>query len=96
MATVIERSNIERVTTTSSCVKTIVYDDVNRKLLVTFPNGVTYAYNDVPRHVWLTFGLKAELDQSLGQFFNQHIRNNYQAERVSERVHLHDASVGAA
>lgn len=57
----------------STAIKAIQYDAVTRQLRVTFPNGNTYKYYDVPRGVYETF-VKAE---SKGLYFNGYIRDRY-------------------
>jgi lysyl-tRNA synthetase class 2 len=47
------------------------YDDERRVLDLTFRNGRTYTYNDVPASVWQEL---QEAD-SPGQYFNSAIRN---------------------
>jgi hypothetical protein len=64
----------------SSTLQKIGYDFKTRRLRVEFLNGSIYEYYDVP---WLLAGslLKAE---SIGRFYNLHIRDQYFFRLISE------------
>lgn len=99
MSTIIERSTTEHVKTSSSCVKSMSYHSKTGSLYVTFPNGDTYRYFDVPLWEWLHFGVVAEIDGSLGRFFNRYIRGRYdyiKEDRNGETTqeHLHGTEQG--
>lgn len=63
---------------TSSNVARIGYDNVAGILEVTFHNGSTYHYYDVPQHIWESF--KAAPSQ--GQFLNSQVKGYYRYSRV--------------
>ncbi len=56
-----------------AAIKAVQYDPATRQLRVTFPNGNTYKYYDVPRGVYESF---ADAD-SKGLYFNRYIRDRY-------------------
>jgi KTSC domain-containing protein len=57
----------------SSMIRRIEYEEAARELEITFTSGRTYVYFDVPKSVYDRF-LKAT---SKGQFFNDHIKDQY-------------------
>ena len=64
----------------SSVIFSIGYDETERVLKVRFRNGRTYAYLDVPptaHDSLLTAG-------SIGKYFNERIKPNYDSVRIRE------------
>ncbi len=68
---------MERVTVTSSNIKSIGYDGQSRILEVEFLDGAVYEYYDVPAHVHA--GLMSA--QSHGAYLHAHIQRRYQYRR---------------
>lgn len=64
----------------SSNIASVGYDGVARRLVVTFTNGNTYAYEAVDRDVHRAF-LAAD---SKGKFFAQQVRYRYKFARVAD------------
>jgi len=62
----------------SAIIADIGYDDKEKELQVTFVQGSTWVYSDVPENVYKAF-LNAP---SKGKFFWRHIRNNYSGSSV--------------
>jgi hypothetical protein len=57
----------------SSAIRSVEYDEQTCELDVTFVSGRTYRYSDVPLDVYANF-----LDAaSKGQFFNEHIKDEF-------------------
>jgi hypothetical protein len=65
----------------SSAVKRVDYDEENRELLVTFIDGDSYAYQNVPLHVFDELLSAA----SIGAYVNRRIKPNYEARQVARR-----------
>ncbi|NEO86475.1 MAG: lysine--tRNA ligase [Spirulina sp. SIO3F2] len=63
---------------TSAAIKEFDYDSEKKILKVTFNNGSTYHYNDVPAEVHE----ELKTTPSVGQFFNANIREKYGCDRV--------------
>jgi hypothetical protein len=64
----------------STAIRHISYDEEAHQLFVTFvPTGKTYVYFDVPHEVYEDFRAAS----SRGQFFNSHIRDNYDYREVA-------------
>ncbi len=57
----------------SSAIAQIGYEEMSRRLTVTFTTGKTYTYFDVPKDLHIGFMNSS----SKGQFFNTHIRDHY-------------------
>ena len=57
----------------STNIKAIGYDDIERELVIEFPNG-TYVYHDVPREVHA--GLV--VSESKGGYLAKHIKGRYE------------------
>jgi hypothetical protein len=64
---------MQRQRVTSSTITSVGYDAGSRTLEVEFTSGAVYRYRDVPERV------HAELlgSDSLGRYFNEHIRDRY-------------------
>jgi hypothetical protein len=76
-ATVAPRSGFLSVMP-STAIRAISYDEVTSTLFVTFVDGDTYAYFDVPPAVFQAFGRA----RSKGGFFAARIRPNYRYQKV--------------
>jgi|LakMenEpi03Aug12_release.lakeMendotaPanAssembly.Ray.scaffolds.fasta_scaffold628843_1 lysyl-tRNA synthetase class 2 len=71
--------NLETVQ--SSAILAIGYDD--NTLRIVFNSGRDYLYHDVPQDVFQDL----ELAESIGRYFNTHIRDNFESsELVQTRV----------
>ncbi|HVZ99678.1 MAG TPA: KTSC domain-containing protein [Caulobacterales bacterium] len=57
----------------SSALQRYLYDAEKSELVVTFPSGKSYAYEDVPLAVYEALCAA----DSKGAFFNAHIRDEY-------------------
>lgn len=57
----------------SSAIREIDYDPERQRLMLTFVNGKSYIYDDVPPDVFEAF----EAAPSKGAFFNHTIRDRY-------------------
>ena len=57
----------------STAIARIEYDDLARRLQVTFTSGRSYTYYNVPRDVYLRFASAP----SKGQYFNAYIKDRY-------------------
>lgn len=64
-------------TTRSSMLKTVGYDDKENCLTVTFANGGTYKYKDVPKTVFNEL-ISAE---SEGKYFLANVKNQFEYEK---------------
>jgi hypothetical protein len=62
----------------STVISSIHYDDVMATLKIIFVSGKVYDYKDVPKEVY--DALKSS--GSKGVYFNQHIKDKYQFEKV--------------
>jgi hypothetical protein len=60
-------------TPNSSNIAQVKYDDDRGTLYIDFRSGKTYRYDDVPYEIWNGL-LEAP---SVGQYFNQNIKNQY-------------------
>lgn len=65
----------------SSFIKAVSYSRATHTLLIEFSSGSVYEYADVSRHRRDRF-LSAE---SIGRYFNAHIRGKYQFKIVGEQ-----------
>jgi len=65
---------------TSSVVRSYDYDPISRQLAVEFQSGRLYVYEDVPSEVFES--MKRAF--SKGEFFNNHIRDQYRFVRTSD------------
>lgn len=63
----------------SSNLSQVGYEEENQTLKVVFKNGDLYHYFGVPKEVFELM-LKSE---SIGKFFNQHVKNKYQYGKIS-------------
>ena len=69
----------------SSAISRVEYDPAEQKLIVTFrPSGETYAYLQVPQQTYDDL-LSAD---SIGRFFNEHVRDSYEHARYSGQRRL--------
>ncbi len=57
----------------SSALQRYLYDAEKSELIVTFPSGKSYVYEDVPADVYAALCAA----ESKGRFFNAHIRDDY-------------------
>jgi len=64
----------------SSVISSYHYDAEHKVLKIIFVSGMVYLYKKVPADVFDEF--KSAF--SKGIYFNQHIKNNYEFERVTE------------
>ena len=62
----------------SSQLSYIGFDDDNNKLYVTFPNGTTYAYDNVP----YTTYKELKNSESVGSYFTKNIKNKYKYRKI--------------
>lgn len=69
---------IEVHTTRSGMLLSVTYNDADGTLTVTFNNGGTYAYLEVPKEVFSDL-IAAE---SAGKFFLANVKNKYECEKV--------------
>lgn len=65
---------METVQVSSSAMVAIGYDSETRILEITFKQGETYPFCNVPENIFI--GLKSA--QSHGGYYNDHIRDKYQ------------------
>jgi predicted RNase H-like HicB family nuclease len=65
----------------SAAVKAVSYEPHRRELFVTFANGRTYVYDNVPSEVFE----ELKTANSKGAFFNREIRDRYSFREFSER-----------
>jgi len=63
----------------SSVVASMTYDPVSSTLRVRFVSGMVYDYKKVPEEVFK----KMKSASSKGTFLNQHIKGNYEFEKIS-------------
>jgi lysyl-tRNA synthetase class 2 len=61
----------------SSVIRSFEYDPAKRELTVLFQSGRAYIYEDVPAEI----ARALEASPSKGEYFNDHIRENYAFER---------------
>lgn len=69
---------MERQKVQSSHLRSVGYSSENDRLEVEFENGRVYQYFDVPTYMYNDL-MKAA---SKGSFFNQHIRDDFEYDRV--------------
>jgi len=69
---------MQRTPVTSQQIKSIGYDPTTATLEVEFTNGAVYQYSAVPAHIHQEL-MEAE---SIGKYFNQHIKYGFRYERV--------------
>lgn len=72
--------NINMIPVESSFIASVGYDTSSNLLRINFSTGGTYDYFDVPAYIYRNF-TKAD---SLGSYFNEHIKNVYIYERISD------------
>ena len=72
---------MQRQLVSSTSLRSVGYDPENQELEIEFTSGKVYRYHHVSPEVY------AELMQaeSLGQFFNAQIRDNYPFEETSQK-----------
>ena len=70
--------NLAGITVDSSNIYRIAYFQDGASLFIEFQSGGLYSYKGVPYSIYGEF-LAAE---SHGRFFNRHIKNNYDSERL--------------
>jgi hypothetical protein len=63
----------------SSVIRSYDYDPLQRRLELQFVSGRRYRYHDVPEEVWR----EMRRAFSKGEFFNEHIRNQFRFTRES-------------
>jgi hypothetical protein len=68
--------NNEKLSVDSSAIITISYSYESNQLSVTFVNGKTYLFNKVQSDEFLSL----KYAESIGKYFNRHIKNNYNYE----------------
>jgi lysyl-tRNA synthetase class 2 len=66
----------------SSVIRRFKYDKTRHALVLTFVSGKVYLYADVPPDVFEDFSAA----KSKGQFFNAHIRDQYDFAEVTEAL----------
>ena len=65
----------------SSCFSEIGYDAAAETIGVVFrDSGAKYIYEDVPESVWREF----RSAESIGQYYNQHIKGEYTCNKISD------------
>ena len=69
---------IEITTTRSSMLKAIAYDEQSKVLTITFNNGGSYEYYDVPKKVFDEL-ISAE---SEGKYFLANVKNKFKFEKI--------------
>ena len=69
---------MQRVSVSSSNIRSIGYDKQSATLEVEFTSGDVYQYFNMPDHLYQQFLHTA----SHGQFLNDHIRYNYRYQKV--------------
>jgi KTSC domain len=62
----------------SSTIRSAGYDELRRRLEIEFVHGDVYAYREVPRRTYRDLMLAS----SKGAFFNEHIRDAFDCERL--------------
>jgi hypothetical protein len=63
---------------TSSQIAYIGYDEDTKDLYVTFNNGSTYKYENVPNSVFIDF----EQSESIGKYFSANIKDKYNTIKI--------------
>jgi alpha-mannosidase len=74
----------KRTRVKSSVIASVGYDARQRRLEVEFHNGRVYAYFEVPASVYEDL-VTAE---SVGKFFNEGVKPNYESELVEDAVRV--------
>ncbi|CQH21614.1 KTSC domain-containing protein [Yersinia enterocolitica] len=69
---------MERTYVDSSNLESVGYDSTSNVLEVEFKNGSLYQYLDVPEHIFPELITAS----SVGIYFNENIRNNYECQRI--------------
>lgn len=64
----------------SSNLKKTIYDVGDKKLTVTFNNGMEYEYEDVPHSMYTKF----RMAESQGSFFNKEIGRKYKYKKITK------------
>jgi hypothetical protein len=75
-----EEAEIPMLTVNSSVAYAIGYDADSQILQVEFQSGEVYQYFDVEAETWEDF----HSADSIGEFFNQEIKNNYECDRIDD------------
>lgn len=70
---------METVNVTSSQIKTIKYNDIDKELIVTFNTDKTYKYEDVSMQLFKDL-ISAD---SVGKFFNENIKKSHKYSLIS-------------
>lgn len=70
---------MRRQPVSSSVLRSVGYEPTDRTLEIEFSNDRVYRYSDVPAAVYLRL-LNA---RSLGAYFNEHVRDEYQSEELT-------------
>lgn len=71
---------MKRINVTSSSIKSIGYDSQSCILEIEFSRGVIYQYRNVPSlHV-----IRLIFADSIGKYFDVHIKNCYEYEKIGE------------
>ena len=68
-----------RVVVDSSSLRSIGYDAATSTLEVEFRNGSVYQYAHVPSELWARF----RHAESVGKFFQEHVRDQFETMRVA-------------
>lgn len=63
----------------SSQISYVGYEDSTSELYITFRNGSTYRYDNVPRNIFEAL-LKSD---SVGKYLNAHIKNSYTCTKIN-------------
>lgn len=71
-------------TTESNTISKAEYNEKEKSLDITFRTGNVYRYYKVPQNLWKAFQLYIESQGSAGSFFNEHIKNDFATEKISE------------
>lgn len=70
----------DRLITNSSSVSRIQYSPDQRVLRITYMNGATFDYKEVPETVWEELSIA----ESVGSYVAQQVKPNYQYEKITE------------
>ncbi len=71
-------------TTKSSTINKVEFIEPQKLLEIEFRSGNFYRYHKVPRTLWKIFQQHIENSGSAGAFFNRHIKNQFNFERLKE------------
>lgn len=81
---------LEPLYVTSSNIDALGHD--GERLFIRFKSGITYAYDEVPRHHFDAM----PKSESVGQYFHRYIKNAYRYERLTYDPFIHAAHPMAA